>query len=399
MPELFEQEALFVEDDADYAIDKEIPFEDNKPVEVDEDEISVVNLPPDETQKEMWEQSDRMAKYIKEQEEKDDKEMSSGEKTIEDFQPPLAAAEDMVVEEDAVYDFNEPREEYAEKAKEAFPTMEGSKEAEKLEVEEEGEPIPGSDARYIEEKVDEAKDQKPTTWEQDKDHSRFIAYITQKIKNPPRHSGETIDGCERCKNHYKACGNEMTSAMRSDLKAQIDEQQIDSLRKEIDKNIASLDKQINKLKKKQRKADLEVRLVSEGQCEKCESSVPMWHDIKNNKMICMHCEAEEEVGCEDCDGLEKKANTPILNVYITAFERAISGILVNAVVSGGKNIDEVYQKLKKKYNFTPQQELSVCQIVSDMGYPVYLDRGRFGEDNQDPSDPDGACDFQTGYYA
>jgi hypothetical protein len=189
--------------------------------------------------------------------------------------------------------------------------------------------------------------------------------------------------------------------MRSDLKGAIDEQQVDALRKEIEMMADKLDKQINKLKKKQRKANLEVRLVSEGQCNKCESIVPMWHDIADNKMVCMHCEAEvgaEESECVDCvDGLEKVATTPVINVYCTPFERAIVGILINATVSGGKNINEVYEKLKKKYAFTDREELSVQQLVADYGYPVYLDRGRIGDKNTDQT-ADGV-DWQSNYYA
>lgn len=378
MPELFEQEALLVEDDADYAIDKDIPFED-EPVEVEEDdsEISVVNLPSEKSNVPMVVEEMPFEEY--------------SDYASKEIAKPLPVGVPLSPEKEKEL------AEWAEKRK----GKERMAERGAVVVDEDeantGEIIPGSDAKFVEEKEDDAKDQKPTNWENDKDHSKFIAYIKVKTNSIPKHSGETIPGCERAKAYLKSLDNEISQAMRSDLKALIDEQQIDAIRKEIEKMVSQLDRQIGKLKKKQRKASLEVRLVSEGQCEKCESVVPMWHDIKNNKMICMHCEAEEEIDCEECEGLEKKAATPIINVYVTPFERAIVGIIVNATVSAGKNIEEVYMKLKNKYNFTPREELAIQQLVADYGYPVFKDRALVNEPS-DPSSGDGV-DWMTQYYA
>ncbi|MFA5024017.1 MAG: hypothetical protein WC523_03635 [Patescibacteria group bacterium] len=263
----------------------------------------------------------------------------------------------------------------------------------------EGEIIPGSNAKFEEEKEeDNAKDQKVTDWPHDGDHSKFIVYIVERKNSIPKHSGETIPGCERAKSYLKSLDNEISKAMRTDLKGIIDEQQIDAIRKEISKMIERLDRQINKLKKKQRKADLEVRLVSEGQCEKCSSVTPMWHDIKNDKMVCMHCDAESDIGCSDCDGLEKTANTPILNVYMNPWENAVVRTIINATVSGGKNIEEVYEKLKKDYDFTPREDMAIQQLIADFGYPVYKDRGRIDEKDADPADGKGV-DWNTNYHA
>jgi hypothetical protein len=257
--------------------------------------------------------------------------------------------------------------------------------------------VPGSDILLVEEDEADAKDKepvKPKTWEQDKEHSQFVAYIIDKKNKIPKHSGETIPGCERAKSFLKSIDNEISQAMRTDLDGVIDEQQIDAVRKELDSMIDRLDRQINKLKKKTKKAEVEVRMISEGQCEKCKSVAPMWHDVINNKVVCMHCEAEN---AEDATGLEKTAGTPIINVYVTAFERAVVGTIVNSAVSGGRDIEETYERLKNKYNFTPREELAIQQLVADYGYPVYKDRGLLNEP-ADPAAGDGV-EWQTNYHA
>ena len=159
----------------------------------------------------------------------------------------------------------------------------------------------------------------------------------------------------------------MSKAMRSDYDAVIDEGEVDGLRKNIGDMMERLEKQIKKLKGSGKTASLETRLVSNGHCEKCASVAPIWHDTHNDKLVCLHCEAEATRN----DNIEKTAGTPVLNVYMTPFERAVVGIMVNSKVSAGRNIEETYEKLKNKYNFTPREELAIQQLVADYGYPVY----------------------------
>lgn len=234
--------------------------------------------------------------------------------------------------------------------------------------------IPGSDVEYVE---DEEVEEKSQDWVNDGNHAAFVDYVKDKVKKVPRHSGETISGCERAKAFLGKLDNEISKAMRSDFEGVIDESEIDQLRKSINDMTDRLEKQIKKLKVNGKTADLNVRLVSEGSCTKCDSSVPMWHDTTNNRMVCLHCEADSHADSEN--RIEKTATTPVLNVYMTPFERAIVGILINSKVSAGRNIEETYLKLKNKYNFNPREELSIQQLVADYGYPVLKDRGLLNE--------------------
>lgn len=252
--------------------------------------------------------------------------------------------------------------------------------------------VPGSDVQYVED-VEQPKEEKVTNWADDGDHRKFLDYLNDKLTKIPRHSGETVPGCERAKAYLKSVDNEISKAMRSDLNGHIDEQEVDRSRKGITDMMERLDKQIKKLQGTKRAA-LDVQLFSSGHCKKCASAAPMWHDKASDRMVCMHCEAEE---LRTDEQLEKNASTPRLNVYMTPFERAVVGIMINSKVSAGRNIEETYEKLKNKYNFTPREELAIQQLIADHGYPVYKDRGLLNEPS-DPAAGDG-MEWQTNYQA
>jgi len=252
--------------------------------------------------------------------------------------------------------------------------------------------IPGSNKQVEPEVEQEEQAAKDTDWEHDQDHSKFLGHFDTKVKHIPRHSGNTVLGCERAIAFLKSLLNELSKALRSDLDGKIEEQAAEDRYRETQSMVSRLEQQIKKLKGSGKTAEMDVRLVSEGHCDKCQSTAPMWHDTASERVVCLHCEAANESA-----GLEKTANTPRINVYVSPFERAVVGIMVNSAVSAGKNIEETYDMLKNKYNFTPREELAIQQLVADYGYPVFKDRARLNE-SSDPSSGSGV-DWQTNYYA
>jgi len=249
--------------------------------------------------------------------------------------------------------------------------------------------VPGSDTQFVEDTGEETVEVREKNWGEDKDHSQFVGYIKDKVTNIPRHSGDRIPGCERAAAYLKDCGNEISKAMRSDLGGEIDEEEVDNLRQEIAKMVDRLEQQIEKLSK--RADHQKVQFISEGQCEECGSTAPMWHDAAGDSKVCVSCETPQN------KGLEKTATTPILQIYVTPFERAITSTIINATVSGGRHIEEIYERLKNKYNFTPREELSFQQLIADYGYPIYKDRGLLNE----PTDPTSGdnVEWNTNYHA
>ena len=96
--------------------------------------------------------------------------------------------------------------------------------------------------------------------------------------------------------------------------------------------------------------------------------------------------------------LTKEAGTASFQMVITPFQRAISGSLINGVVSGGRNMEELWADAKKKYNMNDREELEILQVIADMGYPEFKDRLRLGENN-DPTREEGFGEWSSQYYA
>jgi len=261
-------------------------------------------------------------------------------------------------------------------------------------VEEPDDLVPGSDAKLMALPVKEeqkADAPKVTDWANDRDHSKFPQYLDERIKSIPKHNGMTVPGCERAKHYLKDCQREISQAVRDDFGGKIDEVWADKKRQEVDEMIMRLDQQIEALSNKL--ASTETRIVAEGSCPKCSTVAPMWHDTDGDKLVCLQCNAD----LTNDSTLSKTAGTPVLNVFMNPFERAIVATIINSSVSAGKNIEETYELLKNKYNFTPREELAIQQLVADYGYPVFKDRGRLNE-SADPAAGNGV-DFMTNYNA
>lgn len=247
--------------------------------------------------------------------------------------------------------------------------------------EKEPDKVPGSDLVVEEEPVQEAED---TDWENDTDHSKFPAYFERKINSIPKHNGQNIPGVERALSYCKEMLNVLSKAMRSDHEGKIDEVWADKQYKDVQDMVDRLEKHRDKLRggtSHKTMASPEIRLVADGKCDKCNSDSPVWHDVEGNRVVCLTCNAE--VGNDE---MVKMAATPVINVYITAFERACVASMINGAVSQGKNIEETYNKLDKQYKFTDREKMALRQLVADYGYALpLLDRSR-EEKDEEPSE-------------
>lgn len=258
--------------------------------------------------------------------------------------------------------------------------------------EEISETVPGSMEAFVQYSEDDEVEEEPEDPNiQPKDLSKYLDWLSYKLTKIPQHSGKTIPGCERAVAYIKDLDNGASKAMRGDYDGKIDELKLDELRKDMQKMVDRLENHIERLRKNA--STQKVRIVSEGFCKECESTAPMWEDPITKESSCMNCDCKNDTG----ESLQKIAGLPVLNVYMTPFERAVVGTIINGTVSGGKNIEEMYERLKNKYNFTPREELAFQQLISDYGYPVYKDRALLNE----PADPASGnnAEWQTNYNA
>jgi len=194
------------------------------------------------------------------------------------------------------------------------------------------------------------------------DFPSFLVLETKRIRPPGACAGSRSE-IERSLGQHRKLNGYISKALQSDWEGKLDAKGIDALRQRIETSIDQLEQMVESLDnlKKQRR------------------------QMRRRK------------GESDGDGILKEATVAKVQYFATAFERAVSGAIVNGKISGGRNLDELYKKAKEKYSFTPREELAIFQILADMGYPTFKDRLRIGEDNHDPRE--GLGEWQKQYHA
>lgn len=232
---------------------------------------------------------------------------------------------------------------------------------------------------------------KPAGWLESQDAKDFEPFLVAELKRirPPGACAGSHNEAERALGQYKRLNGHVSRALQSDYDGVLNIGSIDRLRQLLEQNIEAIERMLESHKDmKKRRRQVRRRASDESVCPSC--SAPLWEE--GDQTVCLACGQE---------GLKKEAGTPHfegLQYQISAFERAIVGTLINAVVSGGRNMEELFAKLEKKYDLSPRERIAVQQILADMGYPVFKDRARIGED-EDPTDPDEPREWQSQYYA
>lgn len=211
-----------------------------------------------------------------------------------------------------------------------------------------GRRIPGTSEVFYDEPEPEPEPEKETSWADDRDPAKFMQYLIESMnrfntEGIPGHDGRSVVGLQRAIEWLKRLDREISEAIRKDIGNDIDAHQVEQVRQKIDSDIATLKEHLGKVKKKAAPSEMESKLISMGR-----------------------------------ENIEKEATVARIQVVMTPFERAISGILINSVVSGGKPFEDVYDFLKDKYKLTDREELAILQIAMDSGFPIFKDRGTIG---------------------
>jgi len=244
-----------------------------------------------------------------------------------------------------------------------------------------GDLVPGADISSDD--LDNDKEEVETDYANDGDLSKFMDYVQEQYPgNIPQHDGRTTVGCERATSFLDRLNSEISKAIREDHDNVLDVQALESVRVNIMRDILLLKSHLGKLKK---------RLKDEHGKQAEASKVPSWVSP-----------AGDAVEFED---LKKEASTPRnIVIAVSPFERAISGIMINAHVSGGHPIEEVYDFLSNKYSIDDREELAIMQLCMDSGFHIFKDRGTFSPNSC--KDEEGRAkegkvgvDFMRNYFA
>lgn len=267
--------------------------------------------------------------------------------------------------------------------------------------------LPGSALPTVHHSMEEEK--KETDWENDQDHDKFMVYLRKRMENIPRHSGNTTVGIEKAVAFLKRLDREISKAVQGDEKNVIDESEAEELRDQICEFVAQLEEAHGKLlssKKTNKKSSVWVGkkviarlydgidfkyyipIVRDGDEELFEVKIAEPSDEQVQKFVA----GEDESG-----NLKKEAGSAKIHLFEDPFMHAITQIIISSHVSSGRNMQETFEHLKKKYALTPREELSVASLIREKGFPLNNDLGLMNE----PSDPAMGTGFEqiTHYLA
>lgn len=279
--------------------------------------------------------------------------------------------------------------------------------------------------------VEEPKGYTPGDYEKSEDVRDFESWMSKKLQSLPKHSGNTTAGVERIMAYLRGLDKEISRAMAKDTDVSLDDQKMETFRKQIRKMTKQLEKrhkEINdaydaddakyasenkeeivkeaqELKSEEAKEVGAPELkyseaVEEFVCDKCHKKFATKDALDTHKIAEHNSKSASTCGCdvktaaEDtcpkcnvklwkaaeglweciaCDEvyerpIKKEANTAKVRMFITPFQRAITGIIINGIVANGKKAEEVFSELDKTYKFSDREKLEIGQILLDMGY-------------------------------
>jgi hypothetical protein len=201
----------------------------------------------------------------------------------------------------------------------------------------------------------------------------------------PRHDGTSTVGCERAISFLDRMNGDISRAIRDDHENVLDIEKLEEVRVNIMRDVLVLKDHLGKLKKNIKNTH------NEGKQSLASTGVPDW-ESPSGKVV-PYSELKE--GAD----ISKQASTPNnIVIAVSPFERAISGMMINAHVSSGHPMEEVYASLKKKYDLTDREELSIMQLCMDSGFHIFKDRGSYSEESAGDGEKRG-IDFVRNYFA
>lgn len=217
----------------------------------------------------------------------------------------------------------------------------------------------------FQESQQEEKDEEE--WRISKKPEKFIVFLVNEMGRLPKinHVLGNKSKMEKALGQYRKLNAYISQALQSDYDDVINTDKVDKIREVIEKINDQLEDALDKINKLTRQ---KKKMKRRG---------------------------------EDENELTKEAGTPHFNGFqmvITPFQRAIAGALINGKVSGGKDMEQLWEDVKKKYNMTDREQLEILQILEDQGYPVFKDRLRADED-VDPTETKEKGEWQANYYA
>ena len=178
------------------------------------------------------------------------------------------------------------------------------------------------------------------------EHSGFLPWLSKMFSQVPSHSGYDTTGLEKAIAYFETLDREISKAMRTDFKDEIDAASAERAREQIENGLERLIDRLESVKVDKYKR----------------------HKKKKSKSW-----AEEE-------GIVKEAQkaTRITGISITVplLISRIARVCINGMVSAGHDIEDMFKRQVDEYTLDKREQAELSQLLSDMGYPMMQDRGQ-----------------------
>lgn len=236
---------------------------------------------------------------------------------------------------------------------------------------------PESELEVIEESKED--DNEAKTGKKPKNTEEFKAWAKHKLDSVPKHRGYDSAGLERATSYLEKLLKDISRLMRDDLDGELDADVIEDVCKKVEDGIDRLQDRLSKVEKskkskRKKKSDEDMGdvLISVG-----EESVP----------------GEE-------GGLVKEAQKILgvsgIMITVPAFIARLARTMVNGMVSGGHDLEDMQTKLAKKWKLTNREQMELIEVLESMGYATRRDRGLELNEEFDASSSDNH-DFAANY--
>lgn len=241
----------------------------------------------------------------------------------------------------------------------------------------------------------------------------FVAWVKERLDAVPKHSGYDSAGLERAMAYMEKLDTEISKAMRMDLDSELDANQVEKIRSQLDEGLSRLQGRLEKVKdskkssKKRKKTAQEAgdtlqQIMQHFTQEDVrawidDTAVPgeMWN---SDKVLRQLANDGEEPGFETELVKQAQKITGVQGVFITVplLISRIARVCVNGTVSAGHDIEYLYNKQVEKYKLNDREQAEVRQLLWDMGYAMREDRMFFPDDDLEISDSDNG-DWMANY--
>jgi hypothetical protein len=175
-------------------------------------------------------------------------------------------------------------------------------------------------------------------------HPTFLQWVQKMFENVPKHSGHDTTGLEKAIAYFEAIDRELTKAMRTDFKNEIDSAKAERAREQIEEGLERLVERLEKIQQTKFK-----------------------RHVKKSR------------GSVEDEGLVKEAGKSVnitgIAITVPLLISRVARVCINGMVSAGHSLEDMFHDQVKEYDLTKREQAELCQLLEDMGYPLMLDRG------------------------